>query len=99
VWPSHVPAGKGDGGAPSPFEQSADLTGFEVSTAPLGFDICDRALHCVQRAFDLFGDLVMYFVQYWSAGANVVGGTGSDTWYPSWSADGSLYTTWTDGEY
>ena len=27
-WPSKVPTGKGDGGAASPFGQSADLTGF-----------------------------------------------------------------------
>ena len=26
-----------------------------------------------------------------------MGGTGADTWYPSWSASGSLYTTFTDG--
>lgn len=35
--------------------------------------------------------------EYWSGGANIVAGTGSDTWYPSWSAGGDLYTTWTDG--
>jgi hypothetical protein len=35
--------------------------------------------------------------EYWSGGANIVAGTGSDTWYPSWSANGDLYTTWTDG--
>lgn len=62
-WPSKVPTGKGDGGAPSPFGQSADVAGFT----------------------------------YWTGGANIVGGTGADTWYPTWSADGSLYTTWTDG--
>ncbi len=62
VWPSKVPKG-GDGGGVSPFEASADLTGFE----------------------------------YWSGGANIVTGTGADTWYPSWSASGSLYTTFTDG--
>ena len=32
-----------------------------------------------------------------AGGANIVGGTGADTWYPSWSASGSLYTTFTDG--
>ncbi|QNN24100.1 DUF4185 domain-containing protein [Planctomycetales bacterium ZRK34] len=24
--------------------------------------------------------------------------TGADTWYPSWAADGNLYSPWTDGE-
>jgi len=62
-WPNTVPTGKGDGGGPSPFDQSHDVTGFS----------------------------------YWSGGANIVKGTGADTWYPSWSADGSLYTTFTDG--
>lgn len=23
--------------------------------------------------------------------------TGADTWYPSWAADGNLYSPWTDG--
>src|SRR5208337_4281733 len=23
--------------------------------------------------------------------------TGADTWYPSWAADGNLYSSWTDG--
>jgi hypothetical protein len=24
--------------------------------------------------------------------------TGADTWYPSWAADGNMYSTWTDGK-
>lgn len=35
--------------------------------------------------------------EYWGGGANIVAGTGSDTWYPSWSTGGDLYTTFTDG--
>ena len=32
----------------------------------------------------------------WQEGANANYGN-ADTWYPSWAADGNLYTPWTDG--
>ncbi len=32
----------------------------------------------------------------WGANA-VTPGIGADTWYPSWAADGNLYSSWTDG--
>jgi hypothetical protein len=35
----------------------------------------------------------------YNRGANAVPpGIGADTWYPSWDADGNLYSSWTDGK-
>jgi hypothetical protein len=37
------------------------------------------------------------FEYFKGPGANVVPGGNADTWYPSWSSGGELFTSWTDG--
>jgi len=45
--------------------------------------------------FPRSADLLSYEYAY---GNNAVTpGIGADTWYPSWAADGNLYSSWTDG--
>jgi hypothetical protein len=45
--------------------------------------------------FPKSADLLTY--EFDANGNAVPSGIGADTWYPSWSADGNLYSSWTDG--
>lgn len=45
--------------------------------------------------FPKSADLLDYEFVY--GGNAVPPGIGADTWYPSWGADGRLYSSWTDG--
>ena len=55
------------------------------------------AIACPPRSCPFAHSQTLVGLDYLSTGSVSVPDANVDTWYPSWSASGDLYSTWTDG--